>query len=62
MSVSIVTGLRAGRSEFAFRKGQEIFLSTKTLRPALGPLQLSLQLVREFPYSEIRRPGRKADH
>ena len=43
-------------------RGQEIFLSTKTLRPALWPLQLSFQLVREVHSSEIKRLGREAGH
>jgi hypothetical protein len=62
MSVSIVTGCGLNDLEFAFRQAQVIFLSTKTLRPALEPLQLSFQLVREVPPSEIKRSGHEAEN
>jgi len=62
MSVSIVTGLRAGRSGVRIPAGARDFSFCQMLRPALGPLQLSFQLVREVRSLEVKWPGREAGY
>jgi hypothetical protein len=47
--------------EFELRWGQEIFLFSKTFKPALGPTQPPIQCVSGF-CTGVKRPGREADH
>jgi hypothetical protein len=54
-SVGIATRLRAGRSGFDSRQGQE-FASAS--RPALGPTQPPIQSVSRVVSLVVKRPGR----
>jgi hypothetical protein len=60
-SVGIATGTRAGRSEFDSRHGK-IFLYSTASRPALEPIEPRIQWVLGAISSEVKRPGREADH
>jgi hypothetical protein len=53
--------LRAGRPGFDSRN-DEIFLFSTPSRPALGPTQPPIQWVSGAISSEVKQPGREADH
>jgi hypothetical protein len=61
-SFGIATGYGTGQPGFDSRSGQKIFVYSTASRPALGPTQRSIQMDTEGCFSEIKRPGRGADH
>jgi hypothetical protein len=61
-SVTIVTRLRAGRAGIDSRQGLGIFLLATASRLALKPTQPPIQCEPETLSTEVKRPGREADH
>jgi hypothetical protein len=59
-SVSVVTGLSAGRPGFDYWQGQGFFLFATASSSALDPTGDPTQRVALTP--EIKRPGREAKH
>ena len=58
----VVTRLRAERSEFKSRQVQEIFLLSKTSRPAVRPTEPPVQWIPASLSMEIKWLGREVDH
>jgi hypothetical protein len=54
--------LRAGRSGFDSRQGQEIFLFSTASRPPLGPTQPPIKWVPSSISPGLKRVGRETDH
>jgi hypothetical protein len=61
-SVSIVTRLWAGQSEFDSRQGLGIFLFATASRPALRSTQPPIQWVPRVLSPGVKGPGREADY
>lgn len=54
--------LLAGRQEFDFRQGQEIFLISIASRPALGSTQFRIQWIPRKIYPVAKLPGHETDY